>query len=121
MRGRNLLKRKGESWEGFTIRKEGDANHFQNRHSSAISTHTLRKEGDGRVPRLVQNLLISTHTLRKEGDMSILQYAAFAGDFNPHPPQGGCLYLLCYVFRIRLISTHTLRKEGDAGELMLYQ
>ena len=53
MRGRrNLLKRKGESWEGFTIRKEGDANHFQNRHSSAISTHTLRKEGDyNRRPR----------------------------------------------------------------------
>lgn len=49
MRGRrNLLKRKGESWEGFTIRKEGDANHFQNRHSSAISTHTLRKEGDSK-------------------------------------------------------------------------
>ena len=68
MRGRrNLLKRKGESWEGFTIRKEGDSNHFQNRHSSAISTHTLRKEGDP-DPR------------------SALQPPAY---FNPHPPQGG--------------------------------
>ena len=89
MRGRNLLKRKGESWEGFTIRKEGDANHFQNRHSSAISTHTLRKEGDGRVPRLVQNLLISTHTLRKEGDTVDGKSKARYAYFNPHPPQGG--------------------------------
>ncbi len=91
MRGRrNLLKRKGESWEGFTIRKEGDSNHFQNRHSSAISTHTLRKEGDRQaIPRHDVSHFISTHTLRKEGDRESTEIFSRNSDFNPHPPQGG--------------------------------
>ena len=93
MRGRrNLLKRRGESWEGFTIRKEGDANHFQNRHSSAISTHPLRKEGDDILPCADPTPSpISTHTLRKEGDFELR-------------------YKDC---KLILISTHTPRKEGD--------
>ena len=136
MRGRNLLKRKGESWEGFTISKEGDANHFQNRHSSAISTHTLRKEGD---PPLTQSCGDTSHFnphppqggwLRPPWDLLHMDI-----HFNPHPPQGGWHWAIAaiiidfvfqptpsarrvtdFILHIKLpqkISTHTLRKEGD--------
>ena len=77
-----------------------------------ISTHTLRKEGDilhfrpyrsgklfqptpsaRRVTRPAPNkqfsFPISTHTLRKEGDHTKDLEMIKAGDFNPHPPQGG--------------------------------
>ena len=85
------MKRKGESWEGFTIRKEGDANHFQNRHSSAISTHTLRKEGD-------------IHTL-----FDIFWF----GQFQPTPSARRVTTFIPKKVCLIIISTHTLRKEGD--------
>ena len=56
---------------------------------------------------------ISIHSLRMEGDLPHSSRKRRNSDFNPLPPHGGRLPVVCVVSLGTIISIHSLRMEGD--------
>ena len=84
---------------------------------AAISIHSLRMEGDLRDRPIRQTDVISIHSLRMEGDVHAGEQVNCAVDFNPLPPHGGRLPVVCVVSLGTIISIHSLRMEGDGKGL----